>query len=221
MPSIQRRRYTGPAALLIFVLSSVAFPASSQENLLSPVVVFDSFGPGNTYLSSVVWGVSGASTSGGYRGQAEWFLPGISGNLSSVVLATFRSSGSGRSNFYLAQDNGGIPGTILESYLNVQNNPNGLLTLTSAGQPLLQAGTKYWLADEPADLTTVNGWFENNQSFTNGFAFERSQWGWQAADHAASGVFRVSVTPVPEPTAFALIGLGVCLLGRGLQGRFR
>jgi hypothetical protein len=163
----------------------------------------------------VVWGVSGASTAGGYRGQAEWFVPGISGNLSSVVLATYQSSGSGRSNFYLAEDSGGIPGTILESYLNVQNNANGLLTLTSGGQPLLQAGTKYWLGDEPADATTVNGWFENNQSYTNGFAFERSQWGWQAtSDPSHSGVFRVSMTPVPEPATFALISMGFCLVAR-------
>ena len=185
--------------------------------VVPPVVVFDSFGPGNTYLTTVGWGVEGASVTAGYRGQAEWFVPGIAGSLSTVQLAMFRSSGSGRANFYLAQDNGGIPGTILESYLNVLS-PGGVLTLTSTAQSLLQAGNEYWLCAEPADSTTVSGWYYNNQNYHPGFAFERSQWGWSAftdtAHSPSSGVFRVSVTPIPEPSVAGLAILGVCFLAR-------
>ena len=130
--------------MLLFICSLVflVFAMPVLAIVTPPVVVFDSFGPANTYLTSVVWGVNGAATSGGYRGQAEFFTPTISGYLSSVTLATYRQSGSGRSDFFIAQDNGSGPGTILESFLSTANNPNGLLTLNSVGQPLLQAGVK-------------------------------------------------------------------------------
>jgi hypothetical protein len=198
------------AVLTFLAVAGMVVPAIAQ------VVIYDSFGPGNSYNSGVVWAVSGASTSGGYRGQAEFFIPGFSAYLSSVQLATYRVSGSALSNFYIAQDDGtGIPGVILEAYLNVQN-VNGLLTINSSSRPRLQAGTKYWLCDEPAASNAYNGWWENSQNVINGFAFERSQWSWSAVASAyspPSGVFRVTVTPVPEPSATGLLALCGGLLG--------
>lgn len=200
------------AVFTYIALANIVVPAGAQ------VVVYDSFGPGNAYNSGVVWAVSGTSTSGGYRGQAEFFAPGISGYLSSIQLATYHASGSALSNFYIAQDNGsGIPGVILEAYLNVQN-VNGLLTINSTGRPLLQAGQKYWICDEPAASNSYNGWYQNSQNVINGFAFERSVWSWSAFTDTAhsppSGVFRVSVTPVPEPATAGLLLLGGCLFAR-------
>lgn len=189
------------ARVLLLVALLLPCGAATSAAASSPVVVFDSIGSGN--FLNVVWGITGASTSYGYRGQAEWFVPGISGNLSSFTLGTYRSAGSGRSNFFIAADNGYGPGTILESYPNVLNNANGLLTLTSSTKPLLEAGVKYWICDEPYDSTTVNGWFENGINYIPGFAYERSQWSWTAFTDTAhsppSGAFRVSVTPIPEP----------------------
>jgi len=188
--------------------------ASMVVSIHAQVVVFDSFGPGNTYNSGIDWAVGGAATSGGYRGQAEVFIPGISGYLSTIQLATIRLSGSGFSNFFIAQDDGsGIPGVILETYSSVLN-ANGLLTLNSAAQPLLQAGTKYWLCDEPTASNSFNGWYQNNQGYASGFAFERSQWGWSSVTGPPnSGVFRVSVIPVPEPSITGLAALGAgCIL---------
>lgn len=200
---------------LIFLSALDAF--AQAPIVVSPVVVFNSFGAGNTYSTAVVWAVSGASTSGGYRGQAEFFTSAVSGYLSSMTLATYHVSGSSLSNFTLAEDNGsGAPGSILETFSNV-SNPTGLLTLNSAADPLLQAGTQYWLCDEPATATSYNGWYYNNQGRANGFAFERSQWSWAAIPSPApnSGVFSVSVLAVPEPTvlAFLMTG-GIFLCGR-------
>jgi len=189
---------------VLALLSSLVVPASATTS----TVVFNSFGPGNTYNASVVWGITGAATSSGYRGQAEFFVPSGSGALSSITLPTYRQSGSGRSDFFIAEDNGfGTPGDILESFLNTANNNNGLLMLNSVAKPQLQAGMKYWLCDEPADSTTINGWFEG-QSYSPGFAFERSEWGWSFVAPPSvppSGVFSVSVVPVPEPSAVLLL----------------
>ncbi len=202
-----------PPWTFLAALTSCLFVGPTSASV-APVVVFDSFGPGNSYDATVVWGVTGASTSYGYRGQAEWFIPGMSGTLSSITLATYVKSGSGRSNFSIADDNGYGPGTILENFLNTANNPHGLLTLNSTAQPLLEAGTKYWVCDEPTDSTTVNGWYENNQNYTPGFAYERSQWSWNVMDPAyspPSGTFRVSVTPVPEPATLGFLILPALL----------
>jgi len=199
-------------SLLVLAGAFVQVRGADVETVVpSPVVVFNSFGPGNTHTTTG-WGVSGAGYSGGYRGQAEWFVPGISGDLSSVEVALFRHSGSGLSNFYLTQDNGGIPGPILEVYLNVLST-GGLLALNSVNQPLLDAGAKYWVCAEPADSTTSSGWYENNQGLARGFAFERSKWGWSfTADAVPNAAFRVSVTPVPEPSTWALLVLAGCFL---------
>src|SRR5438034_716396 len=98
-------------------ISLVVFPVLGSRPLIAaPIVAFDSFGPGNTYTTTVAWGVTGAATPGGYRGQAEWFVPTVSGTLSSIDLAVFRQSGSGRLNYFIAEDNGsGSPGTSLEN----------------------------------------------------------------------------------------------------------
>lgn len=202
----------------LIILAGVATRPSLAQTpvVVPPVVVFDSFGAGNAYNHAIVWGVTGAAASGGYRGQAESFVPGVSGTLSSFTLATYRFAGSGRSDFFIAQDNGSGPGTILESFPNTVNNANGLLTINSSGNPLLQAGVKYWLCDEPTDSTTSNGWYYNSQGQANGFAFERSQWSWSPFGPPpavpASGVFRVSVIPVPEPSMLALVMPGAWFL---------
>jgi hypothetical protein len=93
----------------------------------------------------------------------------------------------------------------LESFTSVLN-ATGLLTMNSTAKPLLQAGTKYWICDEPTAGNSYNAWYYNNQEQANGFAFERSEWGWSAVPASApnSGVFEVSITPVPEPSAMEL-----------------
>ena len=51
----------------------------------------------------------------GYRGQAEWFVPEISGDLNQISIALKRNkTGSGLANVSIAEDKEGIPGTILE-----------------------------------------------------------------------------------------------------------
>ena len=106
-----------------------------------------------------------------------------------------------------------MPGTNIESFINVANI-TGVLTINSIVKPLLQAGTQYWLCDEPATSTSYNGWYYNNQGYDYGFAFERSEWSWAAipGPTVSSGVFEVQVTPVPEAGVVSLSLLGsVCL----------
>lgn len=207
---MKTNRYADAKFFSVSAAIALLVVARAHSSGVAVIDVYNSFGPGNTYDSGVVWAVSGASTSGGYRGQAEFFAPEISGYLAGIELATYHVSGSTLSNFYLAEDNGGgAPGAILESWMNVQN-VDGLLTLNSTGSLLLDAGQQYWLCDEPAAANSYNGWYENSQNVANGFAFERSEWDWSAVGPPAppSGVFSVSVTPVPEPSLPGLLTAG-------------
>ncbi len=206
------------------VLVLIALLAGPASSLSAPFDVYSSFGAGNSYNTHTLWGVSGASTSGGYRGQAQFFVPDTSGDLNSIELATYYVSGSDLSNFYIAQDNGsGIPGTVLESWLNVANG-NGLLTLSSSTQVSLQAGEEYWVCDEPATSTSDIAWYQNNQNISPGDAFDRSEWSWATIGGGVetAGVFSVAL--VPEPSTFALLLTGLVFLGGpflGIKLRFR
>jgi hypothetical protein len=102
--------------------------------------------------------------------------------------------------------------------VNLQN-ANGLLTITSVSQPLLEAGHVYWFCDEPAAADSYNGWYQNNQGVLNGFAFERAPWDWSFVPPPGPpcGVFSVSVAPIPEPSILALALFGLGLVARRFQ----
>lgn len=180
----------------------------------TPVYVYDSFGPGGSY-SNLHWLIEGSSGSEGYQGHAESFVPAISGYLSEIQLATLPETGSPNSNFSIAEDNGsGLPGTILESFNNLQN-PIGFMTINSVTTPLLQAGQTYWICDQPSAANTVTSWYWNSQGLTGNDAFATTGTGesWNNGGAAGTGdaVFAVTVVPIPEPSTASLI-----LLGAGL-----
>ena len=159
--------------------------------------------------------VGGSATAHGLQAHAEYFVPAFSGYLSQIQVGTkLLGGGDALSDFSIAQDNGsGIPGTVLESFSNV-TNPNGLLTLNSVTAPLLQAGQKYWLCDEPANANSYVGWYPNNQGITNSSAIQSPPGIWQAwPPSGANPVFSISVVPVPEPATVGLVFLGVGLVG--------
>jgi hypothetical protein len=198
-----------PIALLWALLTPLVWESCVIESVTAAsTVVYDSFNVNNAFLTSGGWGVIGASASGGYRGQAQSFVPTLSGSLATIELAIGRSSGSGRNNFGIAQDSGGSPGTILEGFQNVVaagtfGSSYPPLALTSALHPVLESGQRYWIIAEPADSTTRSAWNYNTKGFSGIAAFERAPSTWQTFDTSfagGDGVFRVSVTPVPEPS---------------------
>jgi hypothetical protein len=204
---------------MFWLVTVIALPAFDfSASAASPSLVYSSFGPGNTYNNLSAWIVSGSATTYGLQAHAEYFVPAFSDYLSEIQVATIRFGGDALSDFSIASDNGsGIPGTVLESFSNV-TNPVGLLTLNSVTAPLLQAGQKYWLCDEPADANSYVGWYLNNQGITNSYAYQNSTSPgiWQAipssVNGGASGVFSISV--VPEPATVGLVFLGVGLVVR-------
>ncbi len=207
-----------------FILSIAAILtfAPCVQSALLPVYVYNSFGPGNTYVTYADWGVFGASSPGGFVGHAESFVPSVSGNLETLQVAVGQlSGGTGLVNFSVAADSGGTPGATLESFMNVLAPPSSsssfLVTMNSITQPLLQAGSTYWLCAEPAEATTAIGWFVNNQGYANEYSQESPPGVWTSAPViiGANGVFDVAVIPVPEPSMARLAMLGLVFFPLG------
>ena len=161
-------------------------------------VVFNNFGPGDSFNIS-----SGYSETGLFPGQSlgEGFTPAFSGNLSVITIAMSHSSGPNDVHLFLASGVGGVPGSILESWV-VTNLPSaGIsyspLKIGSSSRPLLSAGSLYFLySQEPGN--EVDSWNFNSIS-EQGDYFVRQNSGAISSGTHTQGAFRVEVTPVPEP----------------------
>jgi X-X-X-Leu-X-X-Gly heptad repeat protein len=207
--------------LILFIAATLTFAPRLQAS--QPVYVYNSFGPGNSFVSYADWGVYGASGPGGYVGHAEQFVPTLTGNLATLQAGVGQlSGGTGLLNFCVATDSGGTPGGVLERFMNVvapaPSSSPFFVTMNSITQPLLQAGTTYWLCAQPAQITTAVGWFVNNQGYANNYAQESPPGVWTSGPVliGSNGVFDVSVVPVPEPSipGLAILGSGLFSISR-------
>src|ERR1700726_174811 len=78
---------------VLFTATTLIFAPPVQSDQ-APIFVYNSFGPGNSYVTIANWGVLGASA-GGFVGHAEFFVPSVSGNLYSMEVAVGQRSGGG------------------------------------------------------------------------------------------------------------------------------
>jgi hypothetical protein len=109
----------------------------------------------------------------------------------------------------LYEDSSGQPGTLLESWtalLPAAGNVAPLTDLTSLENPLLTAGTQYWLLIDAPTVGVI--WELNNQGVNGGL------WGGisldeivQTAAFNATPAIQLNATAVPEPHHTAFFGL--------------
>lgn len=204
-------RVLGLAALGLVVMSA----ASRADQ-----TVFNNFGPGNSYFDDLGETVSGPNVSSGSFTPAQEFDPSASGKLTTIDIALSFFSGANTGNVFLADDNGGKPGTILESW-TVNNlpafgppNDHSPTLLSSTLNLQLTAGTHYWLY-ATASNANILVWNVNSirelgvtDLSTNGGST------WTSFSNNTQGAFRVSVSSVPE--ASSLFGMGSLLAVGGL-----
>ena len=185
------------------------------------LTVFSSFDTNGDYNTRFGWAIMDASAESehnperfkpdlrdgdninrGYRGQAEWFTPEISGKLDLIQIAIRQNQGgSGRAHIFLAEDKGGLPGAILETFSNVvcsasANQPLRPVRLDSETHPALTQGKKYWVCAEPAAGQTSSTWYGNKRGLSQGFAYERAPWQWSfVSGGPENSAFSVNVVP--------------------------
>jgi len=145
--------------VVYFVLMSSKRSQRPPASLPQTVMIFSSFGISNSFRPTC-WFV-------GSNAHAEWFVPDVSGRLADIVIAIepgYARKGqeqtAGDLNLFLATDENGFPGKILEQFSLTAGAPTSAppllpLVFKSASQPELMSGAKFWLC---AKSSGMEGW---------------------------------------------------------------
>lgn len=142
-----------------FIVSMM--PLGAFRVVASGQVIFDDFGPGDSYLPWTAYIISDARSFFGSaveQGDAFTTPVGSSLNLDSISIALNNLTGPNIGMVTLREDAGGFPGDTLETWYR-SNLPNfGLLApptvLTSVGTPLM-GGATYWVIASVPDQAAI------------------------------------------------------------------
>jgi hypothetical protein len=186
--------------------------------LATPVAVYSNFGPGDSFLNSV----HDVLNQTGYLEHAarfvvptgtNFFFTGVDVAIQDALIVN--EGQESQLSVRLWSDEGGQPGTILESMITdvIAPSPNVLVQHieSNTSATALLHGTPYWISLAAIQPGRV-GWFTNSTE-TGGYALNDPSRGvpWLVIDSAGAGAFRVYGEPtlVPEPSSVGLLGLGL------------
>jgi len=217
---------TRSVAAMLVIASVWGRPNDSAE----AGFIASSLGPNNSYNMGDGYNLTGpkAFTGVGYGLAVRFTVGGTSPvAFGSSEMAIAYRGGTNAFDVVLATDNGGLPGTALETIHLANLSPNPSLVLASStAHPLLAAGSTYWL-EAIAVKDTVMTWLANTQGPMDHLAY-RADTGsgpgpWGTAPGDADPAFAVSpfgasptLASVPTPSSLSLLGIGLIgLAGRG------
>jgi len=184
-----RRTFRGPVCGLV-CLAALAFAAPPGHAQVFGGTFYTSFGanPGGTFppaaYSVHYWCITGATNTGcgpaGLREIAGQFTPTQTGAFESISLALAAGgSGSNGAIIALAQDSGGVPGNVLESWTVAGLPAAGQPPLTIVNDSLnlsLTAGQAYWVVVEPMSVNSYVFWYTNVSGFNGAMQNNGSGW---------------------------------------------
>jgi hypothetical protein len=212
---------TSPKRALCLLVLPCSFLACSATTALADVI-FSNLGPGNAYTQDTAYFLASTNNTQGFPSVADGFqfTTPTQGNYAlGQIVAPFQNwfglsqSGPFSLDLSLQRDNGGLPGSVVETIhyngslpaLAASSLPPPL-ELSSVLHPTLQAGTPYWLvASVPSSSPYVIHWNENSTGGQDLRWFDRNGVVFvnQSDPQAA---FSVLGTPaVDEPGTIALI----------------
>ena len=225
------------AILGIFLLCTTSGPLSRVEAMQ----VWDTFGPDNSYDTSVGATVSGATSAAGVYNVAYSFIPDATVTLDSIDVAMGLVSGHNNQTFVVEAADGpsGGPGVALDlikvtgQAVQLAGGVTSIISADSTFHPLLVAGSTYWLVAE-ASGDTQAAWGHNDQGYT-GMSYSQRQSVSVPSFGETVGAFRINGTPdsgvlgapsaegslsaVPEPSAMVSLALGLSGLVAAARSR--
>lgn len=201
-------------------VAAVALTALLVAAAVQADVIYNNYGSGYAYDTSVGWTVSGSASEGGYQESAMAFTPTGSYTLNTITVSVGLVSGTDGFDLAMYSDASGLPGTALESWNNIATtgtfgDPGITETVTDASNLLLTSGTQYWVVATPIASDLWTAWNQNSIGDTGPVAGNTgASWFLQPSGSSPSA-FEVTGSTVPEPATCALFALGlVGLLGK-------
>jgi hypothetical protein len=181
--------------------------------------IFSNFGGGNSYNTSAGnFSGNGQDLTTTDYAEADTFTPTVTSGFSSISIALSCYSASACPNQFtvdLDADNGGVPGTTIESFtvagtsLGVLGINNAPTVLNSVLHPVLTNGTAYWITVlAPFSDSVVWNW--NSTSDPSNEAISTDNGSTWTAPFSTPGAYSVSsqtVVTTPEPSTLWLVAL--------------
>ena len=182
------------------------------------VVLYSTFGPGDSYNCCQGTTVSGAASISGYNALGQQFSVPVTATVSTIELALFVFNSPFISRpvddslqIALNADNGGRPGSILESYVigNLPFVPAQIVEIASTTKTLLLSDKFYWITAVPLTDTTTGGW-NDSLPIVTGLSIQSNDpnfaTGTPGDFSTGQGAFRITGT-IPEPATLTLFGV--------------
>lgn len=210
--------------LICLGLAVLFFMMAIQANA---IVIYNTFGEDDSYdRYAGNWlsegGPNNIDLDGGHG-----FIPGGNFALDRIELAMTLTDGPNELDAWIMDDNGGLPGNILESFhftgeMNFSGESYPRLVRDSITHPILAQGSQYWLIASLTGPNASSTWHYNNIGISGPYTWRYilEDWNgeWQIASQAIQGAFRISGIPVNpivlEPNTIFLFA--VSLVGAGL-----
>jgi len=191
--------------------------------LAGPVVVYDSFGLGNTYITpGITFGCGATCWHDGGHTIALAFVPSSTVALTEIDTAAWWLSSPTNIVLSVAADSGDLPGTLLESFSASLSAAPAMMQMGSALNPVLNGGSRYWLVFDVPDPVNESGMLA--VSPLPGAVEEAYKIGggpWMSGMASSQGAFRISGEAMPEPSSAVLMATALTAILAARLGRKR